>query len=81
MPREDQNSYEAHLSVKKLFVAGLRDGIDENALREYFNRFGTVTEVLVMKDREGKFRTNRKTSRTFSIIFLRKTSWFCFCFV
>jgi len=56
MPREDQNSYEAHLSVKKLFVAGLRDGIDENALREHFNRFGTVTEVLVMKDREGKHR-------------------------
>ncbi|CAF4904073.1 unnamed protein product, partial [Rotaria sp. Silwood2] len=28
-PREDQNSTESHLTVKKLFVAGLRVGIDE----------------------------------------------------
>lgn len=56
MPREDQNRSEAHLTVKKLFVAGLRDGIDENVLREYFGRFGTVTEVLSMKERDGKPR-------------------------
>lgn len=56
MPREDQNSTEAHLSVKKLFVAGLKDGIDETALREYFTRFGNVTEVSIMKDRDGKHR-------------------------
>ena len=55
MPREDQNSSEAHLTVKKLFVAGLKDGIDENILREYFSRFGNVTEVLIMKDRDGRY--------------------------
>lgn len=53
MPREEQNSSEAHLTVKKLFVAGLRDGIDENSLRQHFSRFGNIIEVLVMKDRDG----------------------------
>jgi RNA recognition motif-containing protein len=53
VPREDQNSSEAHLSVKKLFIAGLRDGINEENLRQYFSRFGNITEVTVMKDREG----------------------------
>ncbi|CAF3234196.1 unnamed protein product [Rotaria socialis] len=56
MPREDQNSAESHLTVKKLFVAGLRDGIDEPCLRQYFTRFGNITEVLVMNDRDGKPR-------------------------
>ncbi|CAF2760546.1 unnamed protein product [Rotaria sp. Silwood2] len=56
MPREDQNSTESHLTVKKLFVAGLRDGIDEACLRQYFSRFGNVTEILVMNDRDGKPR-------------------------
>ncbi|CAF4437674.1 unnamed protein product, partial [Rotaria magnacalcarata] len=39
-----------------LFVAGLRDGIDEPCLRQYFTRFGNITEVLVMNDRDGKPR-------------------------
>ena len=53
MPREDQNSMEAHLTVKKLFVAGLREGIDEQVLQDYFSRFGNVMEVLVMKQADG----------------------------
>lgn len=53
MPREAQNSVEAHSSVKKLFVAGLREGINEEDLRQHFTRFGDVLEVLIMKDRDG----------------------------
>ena len=53
MPREEQNSSEAHLTVKKLFVAGLREGISEEHLRQHFSRYGNVMEVLVMKDRDG----------------------------
>lgn len=56
MPREEQNSSEAHLTVKKLFVAGLREGINEEDLRKHFTRYGNVIEVLIMKDREGKPR-------------------------
>ena len=54
MPREQQNNTEAHLTVKKLFIAGLRAGIDEECLKGYFSRFGNITEVLCMKDRDGK---------------------------
>jgi RNA recognition motif-containing protein len=53
VPREEQNSSEAHLTVKKLFVAGLREGINEDNLRTHFQRFGNIVEVLVMKDRDG----------------------------
>ena len=53
VPREEQNSSEAHLTVKKLFVAGLREGISEEHLRQHFSRYGNVMEVLVMKDRDG----------------------------
>lgn len=56
VPREEQNSSEAHLTVKKLFVAGLREGIDEESLRQHFSRFGNILEVLVMKDRDGKWK-------------------------
>lgn len=54
VPREEQNSSEAHMTVKKLFVAGLREGINEEDLRQHFSRYGNVMEVLIMKDREGK---------------------------
>ena len=53
MPREEQNSSEAHLTVKKLFVAGLREGISEEHLRQNYSLNGNVMEVLVMKDRDG----------------------------
>lgn len=56
MPREEQNSVEAHMTVKKLFVAGLREGINEDHLRQHFSRFGNITDVAIMKDREGKPR-------------------------
>ena len=79
MPREDQNSSEAHLTVKKLFVAGLRDGIDQESLREYFTRFGNVTEVLVMKDRDGSSRFRIDWSDTeCPTLFLGKPRGFAF---
>ncbi len=56
VPREEQNSSEAHLTVKKLFVAGLREGINEDSLRQHFSRFGNIVEVLVMKDRDGSLK-------------------------
>ncbi|CAF0773448.1 unnamed protein product [Didymodactylos carnosus] len=56
MPREEQNNSDVHLTVKKLFVAGLRDGITEDILRQYFGRYGTIVETIVMKDKDGKPR-------------------------
>ena len=34
----------------KLFVGGLSWQTNQERLREYFGQFGTVTDVLVMKD-------------------------------
>ncbi|CAF0840897.1 unnamed protein product [Didymodactylos carnosus] len=56
MPREEKNNSDVHLTVKKLFVAGLRDGITEDILRQYFERYGAIVETIVMKDKDGKPR-------------------------
>ncbi len=68
MPREAQKSTEAHLTVKKLYITGLRDDIDEGMLRQYFSRFGNITEILVMKDHDGKtkFISIKKTNNFLS---------------
>ena len=44
------------LSVKKLYLGGVKEPITENDLREYFSKFGSVTDVIVMKDQEGQYR-------------------------
>ena len=35
----------------KLFVGGISWETDEDRLREYFGRFGEVTEAVIMRDR------------------------------
>lgn len=42
--------------MKKLYIGGVKDPITENDIREYFNRFGTVTDIVLMKDRDGQHR-------------------------
>jgi hypothetical protein len=44
------------LSVKKLYLGGVKEPITENDLKDYFGRFGSITDVVVMKDREGQYR-------------------------
>ncbi len=40
------------LSVKKLYLGGVKEPITENDLKDYFGQFGTITDVVVMKDRD-----------------------------
>jgi len=40
------------LSVKKIFVGGVKDGIEENDLQEYFQQYGNVVSVDLVTDRE-----------------------------
>jgi hypothetical protein len=47
------------LSVKKLYLGGVKEPITENDLRDYFAKFGAITDVVVMKDREGQYRGYR----------------------
>ena len=57
VPRNDINRPEAGSSVKKLFVGGLKDEFEEEDLREYFARFGSITSVIIVTDKEsGKKR-------------------------
>ncbi|KAL3314329.1 hypothetical protein Ciccas_007056 [Cichlidogyrus casuarinus] len=47
--KEDQN--------KKLFIGGLSQDTDENALKEFYSQWGEITDVVVMKEpRTGKSR-------------------------
>ncbi len=56
MPREEANNDEVHLTVKKIFIGGIRDGLDEDTLKQYFEKFGHVNDCFLMHDKDGKTR-------------------------
>ncbi|KAI8493553.1 heteroproteinous nuclear ribonucleoprotein [Branchiostoma belcheri] len=55
--REDSNNPTAHVCTKKIFVGGIKDDTDEDMLRQYFSKYGTIESVDVMTDKDtGKKR-------------------------
>jgi heterogeneous nuclear ribonucleoprotein A1/A3 len=45
------------MTVKKLFIGGLRENLTEDDLTNYFSQYGTVAEVVIMKEKDtGKSR-------------------------
>jgi RNA recognition motif-containing protein len=56
VPREEANNDEVHLTVKKIFIGGIRDGLDEDTLKNYFEKFGHVNDCFLMHDKDGKTR-------------------------
>ena len=52
MPREDSNSPESHMTVTKLFVGGLKKDVTHEELREYFSKYGNITECEVVAWKE-----------------------------
>lgn len=40
------------MTVKKIFIGGLRDQITDDELKTYFSAYGNITECLVMRDKE-----------------------------
>ncbi|EDL10170.1 mCG1044699, partial [Mus musculus] len=54
---EDSVKSGAHLTVKKIFVGGIKEDTEEYNLRDYFEKYGKTEIIEVMKDRQsGKKR-------------------------
>ncbi|XP_028438548.1 heterogeneous nuclear ribonucleoprotein A1b isoform X1 [Perca flavescens] len=55
--REDSNRPGAHVTVKKIFVGGIKEDTEESHLRDYFTQFGKIEVIDIMTDRNtGKKR-------------------------
>ncbi|KPP57649.1 heterogeneous nuclear ribonucleoprotein A0-like, partial [Scleropages formosus] len=55
--REDAGKPEALAKVKKIFVGGIKDDVEEENLREYFSQFGAIEKAEVISDKQtGKKR-------------------------
>ncbi|RMZ99202.1 heterogeneous nuclear ribonucleo A2 B1 -like protein [Brachionus plicatilis] len=61
-PREDSGRQEVQATVKKLFVGGIRDTVNEEDLKTYFGSYGNVTDCVIMRDKE------KNTSRGFGFV-------------
>ncbi|XP_056154375.1 heterogeneous nuclear ribonucleoprotein A1b isoform X1 [Lampris incognitus] len=49
--REDSNRPGAHVTVKKIFVGGIKEDTEESHIRDYFGQFGKIEVVDIMTDR------------------------------
>nr|XP_004655595.1 heterogeneous nuclear ribonucleoprotein A1-like [Jaculus jaculus] len=55
--REDSQRPGAHLTVKKIFVGGIKEETEEHHLRDYFEQYGKIEAVEILTDRDsGKKR-------------------------
>ncbi|PWA31559.1 hypothetical protein CCH79_00002788, partial [Gambusia affinis] len=55
--REDSNKPGAHLTVKKIFVGGIKEDTEEHHIREYFEKYGKIDCIDIMEERStGKKR-------------------------
>ncbi|KAF7473805.1 heterogeneous nuclear ribonucleoprotein A1-like [Marmota monax] len=55
--REDSQRPGAHLTVKKIFVGGIKEDTEEHHLRDYFEQYGKIEVIEIMNDRgSGKKR-------------------------
>ncbi|KAI3380840.1 hypothetical protein SNEBB_002363 [Seison nebaliae] len=52
MPREESGRPEVQMTVKKLFIGGIKEGISEEDLRQYFNQYGEILDCVLMTDKE-----------------------------
>ncbi|XP_063498137.1 heterogeneous nuclear ribonucleoprotein A1-like [Symphalangus syndactylus] len=55
--REDSQRPDAHLTVKKIFVGGIKEDTEEHHLRGYFEQYGKIEVIEIMTDQgSGKKR-------------------------
>ena len=53
---QEADKPESHITSTKLYVSGVKDGLDESDLSEYFSQFGNVQHVDIIVDRETRQR-------------------------
>lgn len=57
MSPQDSQRPGAHLTVKKIFVGGIKEDTEEHHLRDYFGQYGKIEVIEIMTDRgSGKKR-------------------------
>ncbi|EHA97857.1 Putative heterogeneous nuclear ribonucleoprotein A1-like protein 3 [Heterocephalus glaber] len=49
--REDSQRPGAHLTVKKIFVGGIKEDTEEHHLQDYFKQYGKIEVIEIMTDR------------------------------
>lgn len=48
---QDSNRPGAHVTVKKIFIGGIKEDTEESHLRDYFSQFGKIEVIEIMEDR------------------------------
>ncbi|XP_065566033.1 heterogeneous nuclear ribonucleoprotein A1, A2/B1 homolog [Artemia franciscana] len=54
VPRQLSGKADAGASVKKIFLGGLKEDVEDEDLREYFGKYGTITDAEVVIDKDTK---------------------------
>jgi len=52
VPREESGKPESHMSVKKIFIGGIKDEMDEADIKAYFSDFGNIEQTDIIMDKE-----------------------------
>lgn len=52
----------AHLTVKKIFVGGIKEDTEEHHLRDYFEQYGKIEVIEIMTDRGSAKRGDLRLS-------------------
>ena len=50
LSEEDSQRPGAHLTVKRIFVGGIKEDTEEHHLRDYFEQYGEIEVIDIMSD-------------------------------